>query len=155
MCFLPPCGPLLLAARQRLIHACRQRELRGISGPLCLLIECQDASLNWSKLLLHFGWGDSRAHTQKQASICSRTCTLGYSRPSICHTRIQIAQQPRTSQRSTFFPWSVKAKFHTKIPSTFYTAHKKCLALLKCLQFHVHQSRGYSILQEQLWHSAA
>lgn len=39
------------------------------------------------------------------------------------------------------FSRSVKAKFHTKIPSTFYTAHKKCLTLPKCLQLHLHQSR--------------
>lgn len=121
MCFLQPSRPLLLAARQRLIHRCRQRELRGVLGLLCLLIGCQDASL---KHLKHppcyiLDEGDSYTSTTSicaYARVHSRVC-----QKSTSHTSRGLRSGP------TFFPWSVKAKFHTKIPSTFYTTHKNSL----------------------------
>lgn len=88
---------------------------------------------------------------QEHAFALSHAQT-GYSRP-LSVTRDPDHRAAADSAVADLFPWSVKAKFHSKFPCTFYTTHKNCRTLPKCLQLHVYQSRGYFILQEQLLHS--
>lgn len=109
-------------------------------------VSCQGVPLNRNILLLHFGWVDSHTDTLKYTSMS--TCTYAVTLSCTQQPPLpELARQLRCLQRSAFFPWSVKAKFHTQIPSTFFIRHTKTASpLLKCLRLHAHQSRGSVLL---------
>lgn len=160
MCFLRPSRPLLLTEREIRILRCRQSELWGVLGLLCLMIGCQDGSLIGDILLLRFGRGDSYAHAQKHVHNLHLSMHLR----SHMHTRVQspyclsgpipIAHRPWTPRRPTSSPGVLRPGFTQRSLPPFIRHTKRASPFPKCLQLRWYQSRSCFILQDQLWHSA-
>lgn len=141
MRFLPPSRALLLTESRRRGVRRRQRELGGVLDLLYLLRSCQGVCFELTRPTVTF-WVECLKHTHM---FSLQMYSYSLSPSSVTHSPGRRACADLAV--ADLLPWSVKAKFHTKISCTFHATNKKCPAPpKKSLQLHVYQSRGCFIL---------